>query len=107
MKEKSECATHSCVWAVTLKSHSFIIRNWSYEKLTAIVGKKCLLKYNGIYCVQCFVAQSLLGHLANVMPRMAKERKEERKHLSGLSLAFILDEEACTVMCLGNYKHSD
>jgi hypothetical protein len=37
------------------------------------------------------------------MPWKAKERK----HLSGLSLAFVLDEQACTVMRLENYKRSD
>jgi hypothetical protein len=34
------------------------------------------------------------------MPRMAKERK---KHMSGFSFAFMLDEQARTVMYLENY----
>jgi len=63
--------------------------------------KEMSAKYNGICCVHCFMAQSLLGHLANVMPRMAKERK--KKHLSGLSFVFMLDEQTRTVMCLENY----
>jgi hypothetical protein len=107
VKESSEYITFVCVCVclfvcLFVASYAFIIRNLNYEKFAAIVGKKCLLS------IMEFAVYTVSWHRVSWgtwLTLCHGWRKKERKknQLSGLSFAFILDEQARTVMCLENY----
>jgi len=48
-REKCMCYSHLCVGSDAKMSHFYNFK-FQLQKFVAIVGKKCLLKYNGIRC---------------------------------------------------------